>query len=592
MPKQAVIVSLFLAALLGACSSEDKPLTAAELCEIYLVSDANNVSPNDIEQAICRAGATKTLAQLDAGQRARDCRPGTSASQWVVELLDAVKRKSVAIDWQQANSCLDTSRALRSKTPTHALVGAKKWQDLMKGACKSFYKGTVARNLPCKHDWDCKEGLLCYTDQRYAERTLRCLPTADLGEYCDNTYHPCLASLQCVDSQCAAKLENGQTCSDDAECGSGLCGAATSVCEPAPQASKHLGESCTVTTECEGGCVACRPASANGALTCQVRAGDGEFCRDSADCVLDLACTNHACGVVLASQPCSRQSAMETCTAGLTCIDDGACAAYTASSACAANTKCQWGQASPLSSAACLEVTGECRALPAGGEACLSRQCAASAYCERNKNQCISYAQAGEACASDGVAGPLCAGCDASKCADLWCVRGVCQYRCEFAEDCPAEQYCGKDAEGVPACLPRITENCREGAACAAGSYCYVAAKQCVAIKNRSNCVLDTRCTYDSGKGTCGAAQGALGSCRPQLKTGDHCEQSQEDAQCESAACSEDPDGGYRCEIPSDLIGGCGSNYNGGFLKFAFALGAVLALGRRCRRRSSTLPPS
>ncbi len=633
-------------------AEEVQPLTAEELCAMYLAQDTNQgrVGTDDPGWVLCTVGPTATADDFSDAVLARECRPGTAARTWADDLLRAVDEKRVVIDWEIARDCLDESRRLRTSGPSFGLVGTEEWEGLRTGACQAFYKAGVADGGACKDAWDCNPGSGCYADNPYDPNGAKCLPEGKQGDNCDPTFHPCAAEYFCgQDGKCDALKAGGADCSDDSECLSGSCDyeAVPSVCTfvVPPTSIKQIGDPCTDTEECGGSCVACRPSAAGGPTTCQVLGGEGDYCRDWNDCVLDLGCTNNTCTTVGAGEVCALSgdgNNQSLCTNGLYCLPAGGCDGVTADTCTGAN--CQWVPGDGVfTDDACVEVTGTCGALPESGDCFMGQYCAAGFFCT-DGGSCQKYADAGEACSTTGDTAPICRGCDTSGyCDSLSCVGGTCQYPCEFKEDCPAGQYCDTSAVPSPECVPETPEACDGDEQCPNGQYCNFPGAICGDLATEGDCGGNSACSWDvytscdnkiecmsfdgdetscNGQGgacvydatsgwcdptvscngfatqpDCDAQAGACewtevgycsaavytGSCMPHLNTGDACDPSQGGADCTSGYCSEDPDGNPRCEVDIDTSG-C-SNNNAGFLQFTFLFGGVLMLLKNKLRR-------
>jgi hypothetical protein len=264
------------------------------------------------------------------------------------------------------DSCPDVLFAPGSaRTVDGTLACADAWRAL---ACED-------NNPECAFDGTLPDGEDCVTGIQCASRYCTggrdscgtCMPTAELGEPCDDTLGPqCEPGLYChgTDRVCVlltgpvvGGLEVGEECDPTrSDCYPNLCLSDTAgvySCQPYPT----LGEDCSHTYSCAYGDSYCDPSFVCLALPavnqfCGVDAGTGaeQWCAEGLVC--DPSFVPAIC-LAAPAAPGQGEACEETCQAGLTCrcVDD----------ACESKT-CQWAR-----------LAGESCASPE--EACLMGEC-------------------------------------------------------------------------------------------------------------------------------------------------------------------------------------------------------------------------
>ncbi len=610
MPRHLLPALLCLSQILGGCGIDslsfwkdndpgkptdvEEKLDPIELCALYLAQDQNQGrwGTDDPGWVLCMVGPTTTGLDFSEESLQRECRPGTAARKWADDLITAIEEERVGIDWDKAYECIDGSRSLRTSGPSFGLVGTEAWEAIRTGPCQSFYEGLVPDGEPCTDDWDCSAGSGCYTDDPFAEKL--CLKLGTQGEACDGTFHPCAPEFFCgEDFTCVPLGAANAPCTYDEDCLSGLCAQnelGQTVCAPVPPTSgTPIGELCTTSAECNASCVGCRPLEDGAPTTCEVLGGEGAYCRDWFDCVLDLGCVHSVCTYAAAGQDCAVSNASPIqglCAPGLVCLPDQSCGALD-EAACGGNSRCLWTPPSEYYGyyypGFCGPNLGTCEALPESGDCLAGAYCAQGFYCS-NGGTCFATAKAGEECDETGYDAPVCDGCDTDGfcSAGLYCTGGTCEYACEFNDDCGEGEYCDTWA-WPPACTEMDPEGCFSDEECPSGSFCYVPGNACYDFDgDPEGCATLEFCTYDASYDYCDPTGDAFdGSCQSKLGTGEECAASNYGVDCESGYCSPDPEGVYRCEV---VLDGC-SNNNAGFLQFTFLFGIVWMGLRRLRRR-------
>ncbi len=467
----------------GKCAASADPMTAAEICALY-ISASINTDPEG--PGLCVQGTMGNANDLNPEMIAYYCRPGTSGFTWGSKMLTAVAESRLRVDWAAARECLSTTRFLRATKPGIELIKGSEWSAAKEGICSSFYDGNIPLNGACKEDWDCPKDAGCFSDAPTTPGSSFCLPPAQNGEPCSLDFHTCAEGLRCAENgQCGPKLNNSQPCVWNDDCVSGYCDYYEEACATSPYLA--AGESCTrgsQETGCDGECMACRRTAAGGPTVCQHYAAAGEYCDDWNDCLWDLGCINHLCGTVGQGQNCGALS-QATCAEGLSCIPMVDCTRYDGdAAACAEHDEyCVFDSYYGY----CDIAEGMCARLPSSG-ACVEPElypvgmCAAGFFCD-DDSTCQPLGRQGAPCSES-------APCDDSL--GLYCYPDTCVRFCEVIEDCPTGQYCDPGDESTPPrCLPINEAECAGDYACPAGKYCDFPGNQCFTYGDETSCNAD-----------------------------------------------------------------------------------------------------
>ncbi len=372
-------------------------------------------------------------------------------------------------------------------------------------ATSSCYGGTclLDDNQGCVADAQCGRGNCECIDATCSTRRCNAVPCscrfdATSNGACDGNLNATVddpedcesATSSCYGASCL--LDDGQSCSGDAECGSGNCECADASCSA---------------RRCSAVACAC---GYNGATdgTCDGLLGSGVD--DPEDC----------------------QSATSSCYAGACLKDDG--------QSCAGNGECGHGQC-------------ECQNATCSAKVCSSADCGICTFTANGTDGCTGFIAAysddadlscigGESCDGSGA----CLSDDNVTCAlDGECISDICE--CASSTDCsirecsPVACPCGYNADGNGSCdgtFPAFTDRDNEcgnyfcvggalacdttcessvDAQCKAGAYCQEngANDQCVTDEaNGQSCTLDGDCA--SGNCECTDAACTVRLCRAQ----------------------------------------------------------------------------
>ncbi|MBI5511790.1 MAG: hypothetical protein HY903_23795 [Deltaproteobacteria bacterium] len=452
----------------GTCDASATPLTEVQLCALYIMTAAAG------DSSPCTTQPVLSAADFNPEQTAYACRPGTEGRSWAHKLLAAVAENRVSVDWTLAKQCLDQTRYLRMAVPGLDMANGPEWAAARDGICKTFHTGKLAQSATCVEDWDCPEGLGCYTTTPTIGGSRQCMAGGGVNDACDE-FRPCDAKL---------------TCGTNGRCTS-----------PTIPPTKARGENCSASTECNSAdCSICRQASTGARTTCQMIGKVGDYCADWNDCALDLGCVNHVCGLASIGQACcvdaevcaevTSLQAMCDPTAAY-CLQTVDCESFTTSSACGGSPLCYWD------GEACTAGGGQCVAKDA---LATSGACYGLGYCAPG-----SYCNGASACVPFGREGASCD--DVTPCNEdvgFTCtLAGTCGHVCEYNEDCPAGSYCG-DANGddEDECVPFASTTCASSSECAPPNWCDIQGAQCFKFTTPATCGLDSECSWTI-EGTC-----------------------------------------------------------------------------------------
>jgi hypothetical protein len=380
------------------------------------------------------------------------CRPGIPAYDWAAELLAAADAGRVELDILALLDCVESARALKADLPARQLPTDPAWLELGEGACSSFYHGTVPDGGECLDSWDCAEqDSGCYTDTPFETGTLRCMPSGQESDACDDW-------LGCAE---------GLTCSG------GMC---TSF-----DFGLGLGEECEFWFDCGGECTTCLPDPDSGLRVCQIRGGLNDTCEQYGDCADDLVCDAGTCkgaaegeycytmpclGEAFCASPCWAFDGQETA-----CNNSGSCVYFAGDGFC-----------EPVAGGPSDYV---CRPYVAEGGACVPNGyvsfCDYGTFCNA-EGVCVALAVEGEHCSEDGAGDPLCWGV-------FDCRSGVCVAPCQVEQDCGDGEMCDVFAGE---CVPLPEGTCATDAQCGPNEYC----ADCSYIETQQTCMNSIGCTW------------------------------------------------------------------------------------------------
>jgi hypothetical protein len=313
--------------------------------------------------------------------------------------------------------------------------------------CKSSTK-----DVGCKQDGDCPEGLVCQ------QGNCRCFTDDACGDpakfYC-NSFGTCQERPACLGNKdcktgeiCNAADPTGAKCIPATECGSSVhcpfnqyCSPSTSRCEPG----------CRSTGDCQLGwvCAAGQCTSDGTATDCTIcpvsPARDPAYCDYGEVCTEEGKCQAHASQSGLCSQ-CNSGAGQE-CPSGLTCLIDDLGGEYCAAS-CATDLDCPNGYlgcgALSIVSGLCEQSgSGPCECTNTGtcpnGGRCLTGQEENRAYCECVTQADCDFIPAGVCMFGMCLIG---GGGNCSTDADCGCQSGRCLvggFPCTTGADCTVE---------------------------------------------------------------------------------------------------------------------------------------------------------
>lgn len=264
----------------------------------------------------------------------------------------------------------------------------------------------------CRYDRDCRAGLYCKL-VNLSSGTSACASPATVDKTCDPST-PCAPGLSCIASKCRVSPHAGEACLFGACDDYAYCVQTTDggTCE----SKRALGVSCSDDAQCVSGL--CEPLS----QVCKARLvpGDQDICSTRQTCGNDNVCVGASAttwGVcdkpVAEFGPCVASSDCEAHLACRRASDGGTCAARVPDGmACSEHRDCH------LFSVC---VSGVCQRLPLPGETCeVSKRCL--------YGPCLNTPDAGAYCQSPLGPGELCSSND--DCASARCVGGKCLVAC------------------------------------------------------------------------------------------------------------------------------------------------------------------
>ncbi|NUP10400.1 MAG: hypothetical protein HOW73_30490 [Polyangiaceae bacterium] len=291
------------------------------------------------------------------------------------------------------------------------------------GLCPAWFASDVLIGDPCTFPI-CADGAgFC------AEGT--CVERPSEGDACQSL--ECAPGLLCLDGECHAPLEDGQSCAVD--------------------------DQCTPPSRCIQG-------------VCGTPGTEGASCVDATGCVQGLVCDNDVCSLP-GPPPCAGH---ETCGSAALCANvpicldrGGAGAPCTNDDACAESFHCDGA----------LE---ECVALPVAGEPCVNGTfCAPGLACTTDNGDCVAAPGAGEPCGFGPMGPAVCAddlGCDP--------IAGSCGPMPGEGEPCTVDNRCdaGLGCDFTPngsicVALKSAGETCQNDLVCTSGLHCDFGAGQC-----------------------------------------------------------------------------------------------------------------
>jgi hypothetical protein len=279
--------------------------------------------PGALEDAVCgfevRCGMWPDTAS---------CREGFDpAATDVAQLAALVDAEVVFYDAEKAGECLTAYRDAACTWVGGAIGPA--------AVCDEVFTGTKPADVPCFHDEECTGASFCET-QACADGCCRGVCRARPDEVAiggDCSAAPCAAGAYCRQDgagnpTCAAVAAAGEACGSvdacgpDAICTGGGCVALAAdgaACDPAIGAAV-----------CAGIDRWCDPATSR----CERRAGVGELCAASAQCIEGATCSGTTCvarpGV---GDPCGEDATGGGCLGELACVG-GVCLAPAAEEVC------------------------------------------------------------------------------------------------------------------------------------------------------------------------------------------------------------------------------------------------------------------
>jgi hypothetical protein len=223
-------LALVCVTALAGCSSQPEPLTQTEYCNQYAQDVCDGISPACLmTPAACMAGRLAECTAQAQENAGRDFIP------------------------PNAEAYLKTVKAAFGKVKQGDVITPSDFQ-AMEQARGRVYRGTILANAPCPSDADCLDGLIC--DKGYcgtAQVVAQGAQCANIGETCPTGFYcsmatgiwvctskvtlggactdaisptpaiSCLENLRCAAGVCSMKLDFGEACSVNQDCGSGFC---------------------------------------------------------------------------------------------------------------------------------------------------------------------------------------------------------------------------------------------------------------------------------------------------------------------------------------------------------------------------------
>ncbi|MCK5690466.1 hypothetical protein KAI87_14400, partial [Myxococcota bacterium] len=444
----------------SAVTTQSCSLGAGELCELYYAAN-----PPPFKELACSFEPMPNYWDV-AEDNIRDyyCSPGSEGWTWATAQLSAQNTGHMTIDWIQAKSCLEATRAFRADSAEYLRAeGSAEWKTIVDGVCADLAQGLLVENEACLGDWECAGELGCYTDTPTVADSLKCMPKVAAGGTYVPDFHLCDEKTSRPDGDsttptCVALFAEDESCSGVGTCLPGFrCDSGSAIC----LAELDLGDSCTQDDDCTalGACRACRIVTSGGTEVCALRALESEYCDADDECLDGLTCVENECIVAREGEYCDDSI---DCAYGYECTD--VCINYDNQTDCEVASECAW------SGSACLtQVGGDiCYKTPVIGDDCYGLGCENS-YCDADTIVCTAYAAKGEACSTGNASGttdPVCAPLSGAL-----CTAGICVMSCYSDEQCVDGEYCSFIV--TPAvCASVVTESCQEVTACGPAKYC------------------------------------------------------------------------------------------------------------------------
>jgi hypothetical protein len=135
--------------------------------------------------------------------------------QYCLELIPPGYRSS-----SYAEDCIDAAKTAFSDATITAAEYSEVFQ--LGGDCSRLVDGGASEGDPCSSDFDCNmvEENRCVIKPGAVEGTCQIPEDVGGGERCDDAAAVCEDGFFCESRNCLAVFEPGETCTNDAECGS------------------------------------------------------------------------------------------------------------------------------------------------------------------------------------------------------------------------------------------------------------------------------------------------------------------------------------------------------------------------------------